>query len=78
VQEGVEAAVGPEGVLPLLEANRVASAAIGGEPGLEDRRLGVDDEPVEVEDDGSDRGGQEGAPQPRAAAIFATRALIRS
>lgn len=73
--EGVEAPVGAERVLPLLEAERLAAPSVGREPRLEDRRLGVDDETVEVEDDGGGSGPQG---QPRAAAICATLALIRS
>jgi hypothetical protein len=51
---GVEAPVGAEGVLPLVEAQELAAALVGAAPGLEDRGLGVDDEAVEVEDDGFD------------------------
>jgi hypothetical protein len=58
VRERVEPAVGPEGVLPLVEADRPAPPAVGGEPRLEDGGLGVDDEAVEVEDDGGDPRGQ--------------------
>jgi hypothetical protein len=65
VFERVEPAVGTQGVLPLLEAERLGVATVGREPRLEDRRLGVDDEPVEVEDDGGDV--QDACPQPRAA-----------
>jgi len=51
---GVEAAVGPEGVLPLVEAEGLPAPLVGATPGLEDRRLRIDDEAVEVEDDGVD------------------------
>jgi len=62
VLERVEAPVRPQGVLPLLEAERLAAAAVGREPRLEDGRLGVDDEPVEVEDDRGDPVGQKTRP----------------
>ncbi len=75
--ERVEAPVCPQGVLPLLETEALAAAAVGPEPRLEDGGLGVDDETVEVEDDRGDSVSQE-APQPRAAASCATRALMRS
>ena len=78
VREGVEALVGPERVLPLAEADGAAAATVGRAPRLEDGRLGVDDQPVEVEDDGGEPRSQEARPQARAAAIWATRALIRS
>ena len=78
VIERVEPPVGPERVLPFVQADRLATALVGGEPRFEDRRLGVDDEAVEVEDDGGDPGRQGARPQPRAAASCAVRALIRS
>jgi hypothetical protein len=78
VGERVEAPVRPERVLPLVEPDGVAVPAVGGVPGLEDGGLRVDDEAVEVEDDGGDRAQRRPSGQPRAAAIFATRALIRS
>ena len=76
VLERVEAPVRAQGVLPLLEPERLAASAVGREPRLEDGRLGVDDEPVEVEDDRADPVSQ--GTQPRAAASCATRARMRS
>ena len=57
--ERVEAPVRSQGVLPLLQAERLGVTAVGREPRLEDGRLRVDDEPVEVEDDRGDSGCQE-------------------
>jgi hypothetical protein len=54
VRVGVEAPVGAEGVLPLVEAEGLAPALVGALPGFVDRGFGVDDEAVEVEDDGVD------------------------
>ena len=51
---GVEATVGAEGVLPLVEAQGLPATLVGALPGLVDRRFGVDDETVEVQDDGVD------------------------
>jgi hypothetical protein len=69
VGQRVETPMGSQGVLPLVEADGAAAAAVGRDPRLEDGGLGVDDESVEVEDDGGDAGGQGTRPQPRAAAI---------
>ena len=74
--QGVEPTVGAQGVLPLLESERLSAAAVGREPRLEDGRLGVDNEPVEVEDDRADPVSQ--GTQPRVAASCATRARMRS
>jgi hypothetical protein len=54
VRVGVEASVGAEGVLPLVEAEGLAPALVGALPGFVDRGFGVDDEAVEVEDEGVD------------------------
>ena len=54
VRVGIEASVRAESMLPLLEAERVPPALVGALPGFVDRGLGVDDEAVEVENDGFD------------------------
>ncbi len=78
MRERVEGPVRAEGVLPEVEAEVVAVAPVGLEPRFEDRRLGVDDQPVEIEDDGPDRLRQGSPAQRRAPASLATRAFVRS
>jgi len=54
VPVGIEPSVRSQGVLPLVQAEGLPSPRVGVAPGLEDRCLGVDDETVEVENDGLD------------------------
>jgi hypothetical protein len=54
VPVGVEAPMGSKGVLPLVQAEGLAAPLVRAPPGLEDRCLRVDDQTVEVEDDGVD------------------------
>ena len=52
VRVGVEASVGAQRVLPPVEAQRLPATLVGALPGFVDRGFGVDDEAVEVENDG--------------------------
>ncbi len=55
VREGIEGArVRPDRSTPGLARERDAVRLVGRAPGLEARRLRVEDQPVEVEDEGSD------------------------
>ncbi len=51
---GIESLVRAEGMLPLVEPEGVSAALVGAPPRLVDRCFGIDDEPVEVQDDGFD------------------------
>ena len=53
VREGVEAALGTQRVLPLVEREHLAVIGVDTRPDVEERRLAVDDEAVEIEDEGA-------------------------
>lgn len=52
VAVGIEPAMRAQGMLPHVEPERLSAALVGATPRLVDRCLGVDDQPVEIQDDG--------------------------
>jgi hypothetical protein len=52
VSVGIESPMRAQGMLPLVEAQGVSAALVGAPPRFVDRCFSVDDESVEIQDDG--------------------------